>query len=284
MFKKEKFEEFIYNIKYMLKNLRKVLTLKRILIIFGVLVIVAGGAVLLKRMNRAKPEDSPLYSKSELNIGIVTGTAFAVSEEGSITGFERELIEKIVSDLFPGPEVRIIEVLSQEASYKLRTEEIDIAIGMFTSGPVKTQGLSLSTPYFTDTIYAYVPKHGKYEDLFSLTNKRVRVLSSDITKSSVNSMFKKLGVTVDLHLCSSFDEGIESLIREDCVAIVAPKNMVPDDIGLKNIDEPVGQVSYRIMIWKDKSATLEVLNREIEALKSSGFIDELCEKYRISAS
>ena len=45
MFKKEKFEEFIYNIKYMLKNLRKVLTLKRILIIFGVLVIVAGGAV-----------------------------------------------------------------------------------------------------------------------------------------------------------------------------------------------------------------------------------------------
>ncbi len=276
MFIKEKIEEFFYNLKYLLRHLKELLTLKRILIVVSVLIFIAGGVFLLKRMNRAKPEDSPLYNRSEINIGIVTGTRFAFSEDGEISGFEKDLIVRIISDLFPGSSIRIKEVLSQEASYKLRTGEIDIAIGMFTSGPVKTQGLSLSSPYFTDSIYAFVPRNSSFDDLFSLTNKRVRVLSSDITKNSVNNMLKKLGVTVELHLCSSFDEGIESIKRDDCIALIAPKNMVPENIGLRNIDESIGQVSYRVMIWKDKSATLELLNNEIEALKKQGFIDELC--------
>lgn len=61
-------------------------------------------------------------------------------------------------------------------------------------------------------MYAFCPAESTADSLWALTNQRVRVLSSDITKSAVASMFKKLEIAVDLHLCSSYPDG-------DCVPV-----------------------------------------------------------------
>ena len=276
---KDKIRDFFYNLKYFFRNLKDILTFKRIIIFIAVTVAVLGGFRLMKLLNRPKAVDSRLYGKKEITVGVVTGTKLSHADENGISGFEKDLMEKMLSDLFPGSSLRFIEIESTEASYDLKIKKIDLAIGMFTSGPIKTQGLSLSSGYYTDNVYAYVTKGSSTDDLFSLTNKRVRLLSSDITKSSVNNMFKKLGINVDLHLCSSVEDGLESIRSGDCSAFVAPGMMVPDDLGLRNIEEPVGQISYRIIMWKEKDPTLDVINQELGSLKTNGYIDELCEKY-----
>lgn len=130
------------------------------------------------------------------------------------------MAEAVLTDIYPDKTLIFRAITSQEASYLLKTGEIHIALGMYVSGPLKTQGLSLSNSYFTDGIYAFCAADSTIDSLWALTNRRVRVLTSDITKSAVASMFKELEISVDLHLCSSYPDGLESLLSGDCAALV----------------------------------------------------------------
>ena len=198
-----------------------------------------------------------------------------MDDAGEVTGFERDVAAAVLSDLYPDKAVSFRAISSQEASYLLKTGQIHIALGMYVSGPLKTQGLSLSNAYFTDGVYAFCPAESTADSLWALTNQRVRVLSSDITKSAVASMFKKLEIAVDLHLCSSYPDGIAALSRGDCAALIAPRYKLESFAELRRIEEPVGFASYRFLLWSDNADVTALINTSLSRLRASGRLAEL---------
>lgn len=266
-----------------LQRLKKALTLRRILLCLAAVLLVVGGVVFLRARRKPSAGTASFADLSEIVVGIAAPSAFAaVDDAGEVTGFERDVAAAVLSDLYPEKAVSFRAISSQEASYLLKTGQIHIALGMYVSGPLKTQGLSLSNAYFTDGVYAFCPAESTADSLWALTNQRVRVLSSDITKSAVASMFKKLEIAVDLHLCSSYPDGIASLSRGDCAALIAPRYKLESFAELRRIEEPIGFASYRFLLWSDNADVTALINTSLSRLRASGRLAELRDTWGLS--
>lgn len=259
-----------------LQRLTRALTLRRVLLCLAAALLVVGGVVFLRARRKPSAGTASFADLGEIVVGIAAPSTFAaVDDAGEVTGFERDVAAAVLSDLYPDKAVSFRAISSQEASYLLKTGQIHIALGMYVSGPLKTQGLSLSNAYFTDGVYAFCPAESTADSLWALTNQRVRVLSSDITKSAVASMFKKLEIAVDLHLCSSYPDGIASLSRGDCAALIAPRYKLASFAELRRIEEPVGFASYRFLLWSDNADVTALINTSLSRLRASGRLAEL---------
>ena len=266
-----------------LQRLKKALTLRRVLLCLAAVLLVVGGVVFLRARRKPSAGTASFADLSEIVVGIAAPSAFAtVDDAGEVTGFERDVAAAVLSNLYPEKAVSFRAISSQEASYLLKTGQIHIALGMYVSGPLKTQGLSLSNAYFTDGVYAFCPAESTADSLWALTNQRVRVLSSDITKSAVASMFKKLEIAVDLHLCSSYPDGIASLSRGDCAALIAPRYKLESFAELRRIEEPVGFASYRFLLWSDNADVTALINTSLSRLRASGKLAELRNTWGLS--
>lgn len=266
-----------------LQRLTRALTLRRVLLCLAAVLLVVGGVVFLRARRKPSAGTASFADLGEIVVGIAAPSAFAaVGDAGEVTGFERDVAAAVLSDLYPDKAVSFRAISSQEASYLLKTGQIHIALGMYVSGPLKTQGLSLSNAYFTDGVYAFCPAESTADSLWALTNQRVRVLSSDITKSAVASMFKKLEIAVDLHLCSSYPDGIASLSRGDCAALIAPRYKLESFAELRRIEEPVGFASYRFLLWSDNADVTALINTSLSRLRASGRLAELRNTWGLS--
>ena len=267
----------------LLQRLKKALTLRRVLLCLAAVLLVVGGVVFLRARRKPSAGTASFADLSEIVVGIAAPSAFAaVDDAGEVTGFERDVAAAVLSDLYPEKAVSFRAISSQEASDLLKTGQIHIALGKYVSGPLKTQGLSLSNAYFTDSVYAFCPAESTADSLWALTNQRVRVLSSDITKSAVASMFKKLEIAVDLHLCSSYPDGIASLSRGDCAALIAPRYKLESFAELRRIEEPVGFASYRFLLWSDNADVTALINTSLSRLRASGKLAELRDTWGLS--
>ena len=266
-----------------LQKLKKALTLRRVLLCLAAVLLVVGGVVFLRARRKPSAGTASFADLSEIVVGIAAPSAFAaVDDAGEVTGFERDVAAAVLSNLYPEKAVSFRAISSQEASYLLKTGQIHIALGMYVSGPLKTQGLSLSNAYFTDGVYAFCPAESTADSLWALTNQRVRGLSSDITKAAVASMFKKLEIAVDLHLCSSYPDGIASLSRGDCAALIAPRYKLESFAELRRIEEPVGFASYRFLLWSDNADVTALINTSLSRLRASGKLAELRDTWGLS--
>jgi ABC-type amino acid transport substrate-binding protein len=264
------------------RQLFKYLTLRRIILSAVILLLLVGGFLFVRSSRNASPERTAFAELDEVVIGIAVPSSFAQTDEsGAVTGFEREVAEAVLAEIYPDKPLIFRAIASQEASYLLKTGEIHIALGMYVSGPLKTQGLSLSNSYFTDGVYAFCAADSTIDSLWGLTNRRVRVLTSDITKSAVASMFKELEISVDLHLCSSYPDGLKSVTEGDCVALVGPRYKLSDYAQLRRIEEPIGVASYRFMLWSEQTDMTELINASLSKLRSNGTLADLRQKWNL---
>lgn len=262
--------------KYKPRRLFKQLTPRRILLICAVLLLTIVTVIVVRSGNKPSPAHTSVADAEEIVIGIALPSAFAgQQEDGRIIGYERDIAEAVLHELYPEKPLTFIPITSQEASFLLRSGQIDIALGMYVSGPLKAQGLSLSNAYFTDGVYAFCSAENPVNDLWVLANQRVRVLSSDITKSAVASMFKELEIPVDLHLCSSYPDGLEAVLTGDCVALIGPRYKLESFSELHRIEEPVGFASYRFLLWPDNKDLTELINDTLADLRARGTLADL---------
>ena len=94
-------------------------------------------------------------------------------------------------------------------------------------------------------------------------------------------MFKELEISVDLHLCSSYPDGLESLLSGDCAALVGPRYKLSGYTSLRRLEEPIGVASYRFMLWKEQADMTELINHSLSKLRANGTLAELCRNWNL---
>lgn len=267
---------------YWLNRIFNRYTIKYWIIGGAVFLVALVSLIIYQNSRQIQPSDTSFYRQNQIVVGFsMESSHFAtVSEDGEIAGFNRDLITELLSRIYPDADVVCKQIDAQEASYLLKEREIDLAIGLFTSDVLKTQGLSLSNGYFTDGIYAYAaPGTG---EISQIMGKKVSVMTSDINKSVVTDALEKNALEVEIFSCSSYPDGIQAVLNGNSAALITTQYKMSPYEGLEQLSPALASVSYRILAWKNNSSAVSLLNNEIRSLREGGQLQTLREKWGLT--
>jgi ABC-type amino acid transport substrate-binding protein len=269
------------------KNLLNRRTIPILLCIVGILVVFIsvtsmGGS----DSDKINPADTAFAKKSRILVGVVPDQDVfcKIDENGNAIGYEAELLRTMFMEMYPGVPVVFQEIDSQMASYDLKHGNIDIAIGMFSKDVTKTQGLSLTVPYYTDGLYAY-STGGKNTSLASLQGTSVYLLTTEYPGGLATKAFAEMGLELETVSCSSYPDAVDSIMNGSASAVVgAFRRMESKNLPLQRIDQRIADVSYRILLWKDNSDITALINAKLNEMLENGSLDALREKYGLETS
>jgi len=261
-------------------------TVRYALLGVGVLIILGIILAIVTAPEPLKPEDTAFNDYTVITVGVATESpAFGtVDEEGNVIGFDADIARILLNRLYPDATIVFKEISSQNASYQLRNGIIDIAVGMLPYDVLKTQGLSMSTGYFTDGVYAYAANSpGSSGVLGQIQGKNVHVMISDVKKNTVVSALEEKYFEVELIDCSSYPDAVDSLYMGRTSAVIAPRyKMTPYRENLVALSPAVTTVDYRFAAWTANSDVIELLNEEIAIAYEDGTLEELRVEWDIS--
>ena len=220
-----------------------------------------------------------MYLQEEIVVGIAD-SRFSSSEDGQPSGFDREVAEEIVHSVYPDAELTFLAVPAEEASYQLRIGEIDLAMGTLTYDVLKTQGLSVSDGYFTDSVHAYVAPDSP-ASVGSLADGRLLIMTSELLRQDVRNALNEKGVSPSTLLdCSSYPDAIAAVSAKTSDALLAPRYKMEEyEHGLTMVEEPICSISYRIAAWTSNSDAIDLFNLAIAEKRADGTIDTIAQKY-----
>ncbi len=273
-----------------LKQWLRKLTDKRMLPLWLCIAGIVIVFVLVTSMGRSSsssitPSDTALYGRSEITVGVVTDSLLLSekSDYGTIRGFNCDFISEALSAIYPDTRVKFTEITSQIASYKLKNLQIDLAIGAFTKGVTKTQGLSVSSPYYTDRVYAYVAPSIDVDTLSGLQGRKVYATTTEFTRSSLSTALKAINLNLDTHMASSYSDALFAIENGNADAIISMRCMSEEaEQKLKRIEEPVMSVGYCVLAWTSNSRVTTLINAQISRMTEDGTLSELEETWGIA--
>ena len=132
---------------------------KPLLITILIIAAVIACAVLFTNLaTRQGFDTSFLMTRDVVRIGLRTDIeGFGGKDEnGNLIGFDRDYIDAVLKDLL-GNQEKMYEyypITSQDAGGAIKYGNIDIALGLLTTGEnvSKTKGFTLTEPYYTDDV------------------------------------------------------------------------------------------------------------------------------------
>lgn len=261
--------------------------LKYWLIALAVVLLAIIGLVLLNRPAKLAPQDTSFYAKQQITIGVAPDNQrFAsVDAEGNFSGFEVELVRSILEENYPGKNLVFVEIESQFASYLLRSGEIDLAIGMLPKNVLKTQGLSMSSAYYTDGVVAFVPENSDIDSLSGIQGKTLYILATDMVESNVEKALEDQNFSVDTIACSSFPDALEGLSQGRADALLAPRYKMENwSDGLRQLTPSLTEITYHIAGWNENLSSIELMNETLDTMKEDGRLDDLLTHWQIDKS
>ncbi|MBQ4061285.1 MAG: transporter substrate-binding domain-containing protein [Christensenellaceae bacterium] len=279
---------FRYNRQF--KNLIKRLFNKHMIPVWICVVGIVAVFVLVTSLGKGTAkinvEDAELYNNKDITVGVVVGAdgMSEYNEQGDIVGLNIDVMELVLEDIFPEKEIHYVEIESQHASYLLKTEQIDLAIGAFTSGVTKTLKLQTSVPYYEDEVYAYAAPGSGVTTLSGMIGKRVYATTTEFTAKSLKNALKNKGIETDILSSSSYPDLIYNMENSRADVVIAMRSFSSKISEMyTRVDEPVMKVGCRIIAWTDCTNTMKLINNSLQELSDDGVLKELREKWGISA-
>ena len=260
-------------------------TMKYWIIGGALLIALIVGLIVYQNSRRVTPQDTAFYQKQQIVVGMAAGNAkFSYTDEnGELAGFERDVADAVLSALYPDVPRVYVAIDAQQASYLLREGEIDIAFGMFTRDVIKTQGLAVSNGYFRDGVYAFVAPGGDITSLSGIQGKKVSIMTSEISKSSVTDALAEEKFEVDVYSCSAYPDGIQEVLSGNSAALIVSRyKMLPYEGQLSMAEPAITSANYCAIAWSGNRDVITVFNEQLQKMRSDGSLDALMAKWGIT--
>ncbi|MBR6239640.1 MAG: transporter substrate-binding domain-containing protein [Clostridia bacterium] len=277
-FKKYSNNSFMRRLNIYWKNANKT----ALLIAFSVLVLLIIVFSAVTSQHNTSKNYMLIKDKSEIIIGIGSeNPSFgSVDENGTVTGFEKDLAELVFKKMYPDKHLRIMHVESHEISYLLKNGTIDVAFSMLVPGNIKTQGLSLSSAYYSDPIAIYTTERRSEAGVASLGSSKIYYM--EMRRQQAVRLFDSLDVkNVRLTYSNSYPDVIVSITQSSSYAVLVPlhKGMNYFHSLFRLEYEPIANVNYCAAFWKENADVIPSFNSTVSSLKDD--ISALKEKWNI---
>jgi len=200
-------------------------------------------------------------------------------ESGEIFGIEPDISKKIAENL--GLDLKIINVSYDVLLLELLNSKFDFAIAAMSSSSEREISVDFSIPYLNSKQQIIVKQDSKLEEPNDLKSKKIGVQNGSSAYEYCKTNFECSNVIS----YAKPTEAVMNLINGQLDAVIL--NDMPSEKLVENYKEKIRILSkplfledYRIAVTKGNTELLNVINREIETLKSTGEIQKIVEKYK----
>lgn len=263
-------------------------TPKNIIRAVAVVVAVIAVFVIINLVQKPDVSKTAIYEKDVVYVGLSSASALTeYSEETGFSGFEYDLAKTLIARTYgENKRVEFVPITSQNASYLVKSGDIDIALAMLTSGLTKTRGTLLTNAYYTEDNVVLVKKGSGLTETAMLNGKNMQMMSTEISTSSVKEALKKQGVSNDtinqIVGATSYSDAIAALEAGRIDALIMSKsNANLYKTGDMEAIASVGTTGYSIMAWTTETELIRVLNDELGRMQKDGTLQELKQKWSI---
>jgi arginine/lysine/histidine transporter system substrate-binding protein len=211
---------------------------------------------------------------------------FEFGKDTTVQGFDVEVGNEIAKDFIAANTESFSKDVTIEITwlnYKgydhlfdmLANAEAEILISTITVDPKRTDKFAFSTPYYDSDDAIASRKDNRYDDLASLSGKKVGVVNG---RPGDRFMTAKKGVT--LVKFPSVDEALGALGRTEVDAVVADRPLLTYSQATRFMNITISeakfnQYQYAVAVRKDDKTLLESVNKTLDRLKNSGTLVSL---------
>lgn len=230
---------------------------------------------------------SSLVSGDSIRIGLRTDIkGFGqMEEDGSVTGFDRDVIEEALSRILPAQErlIEFVPITSEDAGANIKYGNTDINLGLIVEGSGKTSGFKITDPYYEDNVVAVVQGSSRLDKISNMEGGRLGVFQNTLPEGSMDSYLSKNKMEFTILRYSDYESAITDLEHNRVNAIIMPYAMARrfEQAGLRVLAEPLFTIGYSIMLPTNQTAFCAELNKVIAEMRRDGTLDELAAKWSV---
>ena len=260
----------------------------RFIVIIAVIaaVIITIAAVINLTQNR-NFSSSFLVSGDVIKIGIRTDIERfgQMEEDGTITGFDRDVIDEALNRILPAKErlIEFVSITSQDAGANIKYGVTNINLGLIVADSEKTSGFRISDSYYEDNVVAVVQGSSRLDKISNMEGGRLGVFQSVLPDNSMSGYLSKNKMEFDTLRYSDYESAITDLEHNRVNAIIMPYAMARqfEQAGLRVLAEPLFTVAYSVMLPTNQAAFCTELNKALAEMRRDGTLDELAAKWNL---
>jgi len=209
---------------------------------------------------------------------------FVYGEGSGVQGYDVDVAEEVVADIKEALQMeectaRWIKYTFLETFRLLRKGEVEMIISVVAITPEREAEFALSKPYFTshDAIARRTDEED-IKDLASLTGKEVAVVEGSSHDQFMETQTTATGVT--LMKVATIDDALGALNLREVDAVVGdePIMMFSIDQSFPNLlttGVHLNENRFAVVMRRTDPELLEMVNKTIDRLESSGALEEL---------
>ena len=231
---------------------------------------------------------SYLAGKEDITVGIRCDVpAFGSEDEnGNITGFDRDVTEALIRNVFGDDiDIEYSTLWSENAGAAVKYDQVDFAAGFIVAGTDKVSTFAVTDPYYTDQAVIVVKEGSSVKGISSLNGRSVGLFNTEINVATMENYADDAGVSFkELFRYYDYESARNDLNSGAIDAFILPRqlalNYFQDRFTI--LDEGLFGVGYSILFPVGETGIASVFSNEIERMEDTGEMDELAEKWGLS--
>ncbi len=199
-----------------------------------------------------------------------------------LDGFEIDIAKSFAKKIL-GDETKIdfTGVTAKTRGPLLDNGDVDMLVSTFTITEERKLSYNFTQPYFVDGVGLLVKKAAGINSLADLDGKKIGVAQSATSKTAIQEEADKLGIKVSFLEFASYPEIKAALDsgRVDCFSVDGSILFGYLDDSTMILEDRFSPQEYGIATKLNNKGLAEYLDAEIQAMKDSGELQTLLEKW-----
>jgi glutamate/aspartate transport system substrate-binding protein len=259
------------------------MTASRFLVSLVAAWLVAGTAV------AASPTLERIKASGTVTFGYRDGAApfSAKQRNGKVRGYSVELCEKVAAAVAKSLNLENLKITWRSVDGESRIADvadrkIDAECGTTTITLSRMERVDFSVPIFVDGASALVRAKDSLRQLADLKGKRIAVMPSTTTETSLKKALALAGMTANVVMVKSGSEGVAAVLAGNADAYASDRMLLTQ---LRSADDRGGELDflqndfsfepYGLVLPRDDPEFRLLVNRTLAGLYKSGEIDPI---------
>lgn len=199
-----------------------------------------------------------------------------------LDGFEIDIAKSIAKKILgDDPKIDFTGVTAKTRGPLLDNGDVDMLVSTFTITEERKLSYNFTQPYFVDGVGLLVKKAAGINSLADLDGKKIGVAQSATSKTAIQEEADKLGIKVSFLEFASYPEIKAALDsgRVDCFSVDGSILFGYLDDSTMILEDRFSPQEYGIATKLNNKGLAEYLDAEIQAMKDSGELQTLLEKW-----
>lgn len=213
--------------------------------------------------------------RNENELIMVTEAGFApyeYYEDGNVVGVDIDIAREIANEL--GKELVIKDVAFDSIINEIKTGKADFGAAGISYTEERAEEVDFSINYVTNKQIVMVRSDSSITSINDIDNKKIAVQLGSIADTYVTENYKNNEIVRQKKYLAMVQDLKSNKVDVIVMDELPAKEIIQNNDGLKILEGSLASDSYGMIVKKDNSELLGVINDVLTRLKNEGKIDE----------